>query len=336
VLSATDGMRVGAQTRPPTSTTFMCDPNVPMEGMLQAAVALPVRSKAPSCNVHWEHRPWFICDYVWSDVEMLDVMTALVMEMTPPVSEPPQNGLVNIERWNMISSRPHLFCVTMPINIHGFCEMLASHPNQPLVKSVCKGLCEGFWPWAVTDGLDALSIVDNAVLQKLRDPSHLCFMEEQRDEEIRLGHFSEAFMMLSNGMTTILLWVVLKPHLDKSHLVVDHSAGDYSPNSFISSNNAGVHLDMLHVLGKALTHVRNQYGVFLLFSSRPTYHKHTIDYQCIRCGSCTRLSLSIVLIMLITTTILATEELASFGSHSLALFFGLRCLLSSFVFSSHM
>jgi len=259
-LPAADGMRTGAQTQPPTATTFMCVPNVPMEGMLQAAVALPVRSKAPSCNVRWEHQPRFIHDYVWSDVKMLDVTTALVMETTPPVPEPPQNELVNIERWNTISSRPHLFCVTMLINIHCFREMLASHPNQPLVKSVCKGLCEGFWPWAVTDGLDAPSIVDNAVLQKLKDPSHLCFIEEQRDEEIRLGRFSEAFTMLSPGMTTIPLWVVPKPHSDKSHLVVDHSAGDYSLNSFISSDDAGIHLDTLHALGKALTCVRSRFG----------------------------------------------------------------------------
>ena len=28
--------------------------------------------------------------------------------------------------------------------------VLKSHPNQPLVVSVCCGLCEGFWPWADT------------------------------------------------------------------------------------------------------------------------------------------------------------------------------------------
>jgi len=52
---------------------------------------------------------------------------------------------------------------------------------------------------------------------------------ELRDEEIWLGHFSEAFSELSSGMTTIPLWVVPKPHSEKSHLLVDHSAGEYSP-----------------------------------------------------------------------------------------------------------
>ena len=51
-----------------------------------------------------------------------------------------------------------------------------------------------------------------------------------------------------------------KPHTDKFRLVVDHSTGDYSPNLYISPDDASVHLDTLHVLGKALTRVRNQHG----------------------------------------------------------------------------
>ena len=61
-------------------------------------------------------------------------------------------------------------------------------------------------------------------------------------------------------MTSIPLWVVPKPHSDKLHLVVDHSAGNYSPNSFISPDDASVHLDTLHVLGKALIKVKEWYG----------------------------------------------------------------------------
>ena len=85
-------------------------------------------------------------------------------------------------------------------------------------------------------------------------------MEDQRDEEIRLGRFSDAFSVLSPGMTTIPLWVVPKPHSDKFRLVVDHSAGDYSPNSFISPDDASVHLDTLRVLGQALVKVRKRAG----------------------------------------------------------------------------
>lgn len=64
--------------------------------------------------------------------------------------------------------------------------------------------------------------------------------------------FSEPFDSLLLGMTTIPLWVVPKPHSEKLHLVVDQTAGDFSPNSFISLEDACVHLDLLHVLGSAL------------------------------------------------------------------------------------
>jgi hypothetical protein len=53
---------------------------------------------------------------------------------------------------------------------------------------------------------------------------------------------------------------VPKPHSDKLRLVVDHSAGDFSPNSFIPPDEASVHLDTLHILGKALIRVRERYG----------------------------------------------------------------------------
>jgi len=85
-------------------------------------------------------------------------------------------------------------------------------------------------------------------------------MRDQRDEEIKLGRYSVAFDMLLPGMTSILLWVVPKPHLDKFRLVVDHSAGDFSPNSYIPSDEASIHLDMLHALGKALIRVKQRHG----------------------------------------------------------------------------
>jgi hypothetical protein len=86
------------------------------------------------------------------------------------------------------------------------------------------------------------------------------FIKEQRDEEIALGRFSAPFDVLLPGMTTIPLWVVPKPHSDKLRLVVDHSAGDFSPNSFISSDEARVHLDTLHALGRVLIKAKEIHG----------------------------------------------------------------------------
>jgi hypothetical protein len=123
---------------------------------------------------------------VWGTDESPFVSTVLFSESAPPVPCPPHNELNNQVALAMISSHLHLFCITTPINIERFHSLLASHPNQALVESVCRGLEEGFWPWAVTFHLAAPSIVDNATLQKIRNLEHLKFVREQRDEEMVL------------------------------------------------------------------------------------------------------------------------------------------------------
>jgi len=45
---------------------------------------------------------------------------------------------------------PHLFKIVMPIKVDVFRTLLMTHPNQPFIESICKGLTEGFWPWADT------------------------------------------------------------------------------------------------------------------------------------------------------------------------------------------
>ncbi|KAF8224517.1 hypothetical protein L208DRAFT_1410096 [Tricholoma matsutake] len=55
-----------------------------------------------------------------------------------------------------------LFKIIMPINIDRFEELLITHPNCPFVNSVCRGLHEGFWPWADTHYDTYPSMVDDA------------------------------------------------------------------------------------------------------------------------------------------------------------------------------
>jgi hypothetical protein len=228
--------------------------------MSQAIVTLRGRNRRSHPNLRWERRPRYVREYVWSGSEHQNVSTALSSETAPPLPQPPENELLSVKKWEVIRTHSYLFQITTPIHVDRLRFLLSEHPNRPLVKSVDEGLKHGFWPWAVTENSTAPSIVDNARLQKVKDPAHLRFMNEQRDEEIKLGRFSCAFSTLSPGMTTIPLWVVPKPHTDKFRLVVDHSAGDYSPNSFIPPEEASVHLDTLHALGKALLDVRSRFG----------------------------------------------------------------------------
>jgi hypothetical protein len=231
-----------------------------MSEMTVPPETLPAKNKRSCPSMRWEHRPRFVREYVWSDDDSQSTTTALITETIPPVPRPPRNELLDTTKLNIINNYPHLFHVTTPIRIHRFHELLATHPNRPLVESVCEGLQTGFWPWAITAYSIVPPIVDNACIQKIRNPEHSRFMEKQRDEEIKLNRFSIAFSTLLPGMTTIPLWVVPKPHSDNLRLVVDHSAGDFSPNSFISPDDAGVHLDTLHALGKALIRTRERYG----------------------------------------------------------------------------
>jgi len=200
-----DGMRIDAPTRRPTAITYMYAPNIPMHGTLHVVAAPRAKN---NLNLQWEHRPRSVHSYVWSDDESPNVTTVSITETIPPVPGPPLDELRNIAKWSVISKQSHLFHITTPVNVDSFCSLLATHPNCPLVESMCKGLRCGFWPWAVTQNSGAPSIVDNAALQKIRNPEHLRFMEKQRDEEISLGHFSSAFTMLMPGMTTVPLWVV--------------------------------------------------------------------------------------------------------------------------------
>ena len=47
----------------------------------------------------------------------------------------------------MIASHPHLFKIITLVKVDRFEELLALHPNQRLVKSVCHGFHKGFWPF---------------------------------------------------------------------------------------------------------------------------------------------------------------------------------------------
>ncbi|KAG2108750.1 uncharacterized protein F5147DRAFT_773554 [Suillus discolor] len=97
------------------------------------------------------------------------------------------------------------------------------------------------------------------------------FIEDQLGEEIRLGRVSESFRSeLLPGMYSVLMHTVPKPNSDKLHLVVDHTAGEYSLNSMIDVDAIkGTKLDGLHSLGASLLEFRKDHPdeKLLLFKS---------------------------------------------------------------------
>jgi len=230
---------------------------------VQSVAAMRTQARSANSKVYadrWAHRPRYVRDFVWTDEAPSRATLATWTESMPPLPLPPINELNNSIALNTIHDNPRLFKIVTPINVDRLELLLTSHPNRLGVDSVCRGLREGFWPWAVTDGVPRPLLVDNSD-RPLMDEKHLSFVREQRDAEVALGRFSPAFGPdLLPGMTSIPIGVVPKPHSDKLRLVVDQSAGDFSPNSLISRENVAVPLDNLHDLGARLIDVRLTHG----------------------------------------------------------------------------
>ena len=121
----------------------------------------------------------------------------------------------------------------MTVNIKHFKFLLQSHPNQQFIQSVCKGLCEGFWPWADTLKPE-YSTTHNASLPTLKEQSEASFLRSQIDIELSKERFSPPFGTdLLPGMYSMPIHAVPKPHSTDLHMVADHSAGQFSLNSMI-------------------------------------------------------------------------------------------------------
>src|SRR5882724_10849331 len=79
--------------------------------------------------------------------------SAMYTEIAAPLPDIPPSESHNPIPNLTIATHPHLFKIVTPIKVHRFEQLLSSHPNQLLMGSVCHGLCEGFWPFAIFDEL---------------------------------------------------------------------------------------------------------------------------------------------------------------------------------------
>ena len=195
---------------------------------------------------------------IWSPLDATFSPTARSSEYAPPVPEPPLHERVGSDAARTVAARPELFDIVTPIDVDRFEQLLEDHPNPTFVSSVCRALREGFWPWADTSDPSYPSINDNSMLTCTKSDEQLCVLDNQIHEEIKAGRLSESFgSELLPGMYSVPIHTVPKPNSDKLRLVVDHSAGDYSLNSMIASDDIkGTRLDGLHSLGASLLRFR--------------------------------------------------------------------------------
>ena len=197
--------------------------------------------------------PKFRRQFVWDPESIVRSKTVRWTETADPLPAPPPQEFQNTEAMATIRDHPELFQVSTPIDVDRFQSLLSSHPNQPFVQSVCRGLREGFWPYADTHYGEWPLTWDNSQ-RPIRSKEEGDFLRAQVRKEVDVGRYSPPFGTdLLPGMYSMPIHAVPKPRSAKFRLVTDHSAGQYALNRMISRDDiAGVTLDNVHDLGQAL------------------------------------------------------------------------------------
>ena len=80
-----------------------------------------------------------------------------------------------------IMSHPHLFKIVTPVKVDRLEQLLTTHPNQPLIQSVCLGFWEGFWPFTLF-AIDSPDTWDNSA--HVLEGANLDLALSQCDKEI--------------------------------------------------------------------------------------------------------------------------------------------------------
>ena len=170
-------------------------------------------------------RPKYLRYNIWDPDSEFTPNTADWTLTAKPLEGPPQSALDD----EPVTQTK----VTTAIRIDIFETYLASHPNRPFVKSVCDGLREGFWLWAITPSPGFPTINDES-MPAPADERKAEFLRAQRDVEVAKERFSPPFKHdLLPGMYCMPIYAVPKPHSTDLRLVIDHSYGKYSLNSRI-------------------------------------------------------------------------------------------------------
>ena len=217
-------------------------------------------------------RPKYLERSVWANPDSSPSYspTARCTLTNAPLPRPDPDEFDNTEAMTTIQQNPHLFRIVTPIKVNRFEELLATHPNQPFVESVCVSLREGFWPWAHTQR-DLYPGTWDFSDRPPKTEREADFLRTQRDAEIAAGRFSEDFGPdLLPGMYSTPVHAIPKPRSEKLRLVNDHSAGPFSLNSMILREDvAGAQMDTVSNLVTALLRYRRLHPVtpLIIFKS---------------------------------------------------------------------
>ena len=198
---------------------------------------------------------------IWRASDTPKTVSAYSTLTAAPVPSPPKNELRNKAARRTISQKPGLFKVVSPINIKVFKKYLKTHPNQRFVKSVIRGLKNGFWPWADTSDPRFPTTYDGSGQRSpVTSKEKAKFIKQQSREEMNKGRWSKPFgRKLLPGMHSSPISAVPKSTPGKYRLIFDQSRGPHSLNSTIPKSKAKVKLDTIHDLCSKLLAVRKKY-----------------------------------------------------------------------------
>lgn len=173
----------------------------------------------------------------------------------PPLDEDP-NAAFAIKRF------PHLFKIVSPFNVDLIKKLSLKHPNQPFIKSVIKGLHQGFWP---------MSSLPSSKINNFQNHSS-CFskpqlLDEQCADGVAKGCYSSTFHTLLPGMKIALLCLVPKKNLNKVRVFSNMSYGDPSPNSLIDRSQIRISMDSLMSFAPFLINWKKKLRDLILWKS---------------------------------------------------------------------
>ena len=181
---------------------------------------------------------------------------ATYTEMALPIPNVPDYELANEVVSSTIQRRADLFKIVTHVKSRALRLVTSVHPNKPLVESLCAGFESGFWPYADTLSADS---EEHKRTGRLSDDV-LEFLRTQRDAEIEVERYSEAFPKLLPGMITQPIFAVPKKGTTKLRLINDHSAGNKSLNSLIPMEGGFMQLDTLQDLGTLIWNEMRRIG----------------------------------------------------------------------------
>ncbi|KZP12350.1 hypothetical protein FIBSPDRAFT_936933 [Athelia psychrophila] len=218
--------------------------------------------------------PKFRRGFAWSDSSTTMSPAALDTETAPPLATVPPELLNNPYIAAALARYKDQLRVDTPFNVDRLETMLHFHPNQPLVRSVIRGLREGFWPFHNGD----LSYAKGPESARAAEPEgpDLDALRAYRDKEIAAQRWSAAIPELMPGMTVSPLFVVWQN--EKPRVITDHKSSGL--NGGIPAAEGHVRYDDMHDFGQSLRDARREFPTRTLITYKSDVKNAFLNLPC--------------------------------------------------------